>query len=555
MLETVTIKQLAPLAAIPVDSEIAIQGNDGPTGRFPVDQLAFPAFAAPDGASKVAYLAAVDGCLPRTVQSRMDDDVSLCNFLTEEQILDARAGIINDLTSEILAAIAHCNANNAALYVPDGKYGHTAIVVQPLLRSGLKIYGNWTSDYDPLESGSFFVQIGDGYGLTFDGESGPFYLRVEGVCFVGSALSNGGLQIVGRSSLEISRNGFIGYSNPAYPCAGLLITRNAEPFVGVIDICQNWFAYSNKGIIINQSITNVVNVIGNKFLDVKRCFVGEGNADGRAWNLLYNYFEGQADMEHAIYIDGHVLNLSIKYSYIEQNSLIINSAMIYLGQSAPGALYRSTVIAENFLQKELGSPGTSIIYATRSAGLKIENNTLAFGNQTDRFFVIISDSVEDSYIERANGQNGVEPYPILNQRTGRIYNRSHYSEEDRPANNLEIRGTGDAAGANTNTRGIALWSDRRGQITIDFDITLTTKSLTASGFAEIIGLPIANGPTPAIIGDIIATGLTTVFPIKGIIPANSQHIELIGNDGARFDFNTCFSDGDRIRGKAVYYSA
>lgn len=460
-----------------------------------------------------------------------------------------------DNTAGLKACAEYCIANGLTMYIPTGIYRHKAIALTPLIHSGLRVEGEWVGNYNPQDgkpSGSYLRQIDDGWGWLIDGDYGPFYLRFEGVCFWGTGAADGAVQVVGRSQFAFQRCGFIFYSKSAYPSACILITRNAEPFVGVVKIDDCIFAYSAKGILMNKSLTNVVNITGNTFIDVKSCIAGEYDFNGRTVNILSNYFEGSMSLESCVYFTGHVLTLNIMYSYVEQNSEAINSPLFNLTLATmPSEQFGCVTIAYNFIQKKLGQAGASLISAQYQRGLRITNNYVTEGNALDRWFAIVQ-GCPDSYIEFPSAPNGKTSYPIRNTDTGRYYLRSHYTNEDKVLATLALAGSGDADGANATTRNDCRYADRDGEITVDFDVTLTTKSGTASGFAELRGLPVPCGEQPGAVQIYQAAGMTGSDPISGVIEAGTQKIKLFNRNGQQFDFNGNMAAGTQLRGKAVY---
>ena len=73
-----------------------------------------------------AFTPAYTGAVSRTVQSKLQDVVSVFDFMTANQIADVKAGtLLIDVTDAINTAIAV----NKALYFPEGSYLHTGILI------------------------------------------------------------------------------------------------------------------------------------------------------------------------------------------------------------------------------------------------------------------------------------------------------------------------------------------------------------------------------------------------------------------------------------------
>ncbi len=93
-------------------------------------QLASTSTAAP-GASLIGYLPSGTSAQGRTVQSRLNDLVSVFNYMTPAQIADVRAGtLLVDVTAEIQAAIT--DVGNGSLFFPDGAYKISALLTSAL---------------------------------------------------------------------------------------------------------------------------------------------------------------------------------------------------------------------------------------------------------------------------------------------------------------------------------------------------------------------------------------------------------------------------------------
>lgn len=515
------------------------------SGSTEIGRAVTPAsMAGADGATRVGFRVAPSAPV-RTLAEKIAEFVSLKDF-------GAAGDDVADDTDAIVKAVEHCISTGDGLRVPKGRYCHQPLFFAPAIRQGLRIVGDWSYDHDPADTGSFFRQVGGSdYGWTFDGDSGPFYLSVEGIGFIGTNDSGGGVKIKGRSSIGFNRCGWFGYGRTSYPASALYLTRTDEDFVGVLAVNDSWFSRCAKGILIDKELSNAISITRSRFIDTARPVSIEAGGSCRALLVDDNVFEGTATLTTVVSVDGYVWNFSFTRNYIEQNTTTNNSPLIAIMRSTPGERSRSIAIEDNIIQKIMGVAGASIISLSEASGISVRRNTYTSGGDTDRYWCRLDASVERAQIDLPECPNGVTSHPILNTRLGRTFLRNHWSDEDRPAAALQIRGTGDA-NFNTTTRTAARYTDGPDAVTLDFDLTLSSKHNAASGFAEIAGLPIVNGHEPASVELFRVSGISNVAPISAILPAGAASIELYGADGSKFDFAANVTQGARLRGRVIY---
>lgn len=409
--------------------------------------------------------------------------------------------------------------------------------------------GDWAHDCYPGARGSFFVHDGAGPGVEFGGESGPFYLSIEGICFVGNPASQSGVRIVGRSSMSFSRCGWTHYYNVRGDGA-LHLTRAAQDFVGVISVSGCWFANGVRGVVIDRPLTNVINIDDTKFIDVSRCIDLVRDCSVRSLNIGRCHFESHNHLRCALGVDGTVYALNFTGNYIEQNSTQLNEPLIDIAKRRPGEISRGVVIEGNFIQKMLGAQKTAIIRLAEVQRVSVRSNVTSAGNADDRYWCVIAPGVVDAYIEPPATPNGVAPYPVLNMRTGRAYKRAHWSEEAKPLPQLRLGG--EARGVESATAALALFTDREGEVTVDFDLSATLRP-RPTGRLEIVGLPSANGQIPGAVTIHSATGFTdAALPLQGYVAPNERSIRLVARSGEEVRLDTHAAGALRIRGRAIY---
>jgi len=336
----------------------------------------------------------------------------------------ARGDGETDDTAALRDAIDRCLETGATLYVPSGHYRHSALHIAPKGRAGLRIVGEWAFDVDQATRGSFLVHDGIGPGLEFGGDGGPFPLDVEGICFVGNPMSEAGVRIVGRSSLHFRRCGWIKHSN-AEGMGALHLTRTSQDFVGLLLLSECWFAYGKKGVLIDQTLTNVINIHNCHFLDVDRCILIIKNASCRILNVRDSHFENSENLKNVIYIDGSVFSFNFTGNYIEQNSNTLNSPLIDIDRKETGDISRSLLIQGNFFQKALGTKYSSIIRLNEVSGVNISSNFSSSGGYIDRYWCWIGHSASNMIVELPSSPNGVISYPIFELNSQTSFNRDY----------------------------------------------------------------------------------------------------------------------------------
>ncbi len=245
-------------------------------------------------------------------------------------------------------------------------------------------------------------------------------------------------------------------------------------------------------------------------------------------------------------------------NYFESTTIPTNPAIALFVGPGPYANYHRVVhITDNYFQY-IPTNANGIIYIDHCLSAVIENSMCASGNDAAKYFVELGSDVEEVYVDKPSTPNGVATYPIFNAKTGLLYYRNMCSDQDLPVDTdsitgIQLKGTGDANGANTNTISSATYSIIDDIVTVQFDIALTTKSGTASGYAEIINLPVVNAGVEAPVTFYQVTGVATVTPLTGYVANGSDTVTMLaGSTGAQFDFNTYFSNGDRVKGVVSY---
>lgn len=329
-----------------------------------------------------------------------------------------------DDTAALHDAIERCIETGATLYVPSGSYRHRSLRIAPKGRAGLRIAGEWAFDVEEATRGSFLIHDGTGPGLELGGEGGPFPLDIEGICFVGNSISEAGVRIAGRSSLHFRRCGWIRYGNPK-GMGSLHLTRSNQDFVGLLSLDQCWFAYGEKGVLIDKPLTNVVNIHNCTFLDISQCIIIEKNSSSRVLNVRDCHFENSNFLKNVIFVDGSVFNLNFTGNYIEQNSESLNSPLIYIDRKGNGEISRGIIVEGNFFQKVLGKPNTSILYFNEVSGVRVSSNVTSSGGHLDRYWCLIGSSASDIHIDLPSSPNGVISYPIYDSQKRILLEKNH----------------------------------------------------------------------------------------------------------------------------------
>ena len=461
-------------------------------------------------------------------------------------------GVTND-TVAIENAIDYCLTTNHALYVPSGVYRHNEITITPAVRASLRIVGNTSYDFTPLTSGSIFQSLDNsGSSFVING-NGPFYMAMEGITFYGNLNLDAGIKTVARTNFSVKRCCFANYSTGS----GIELTLGAGTFNGAILVEDCRFSFCGNGIkITDEEPNNVFNIINNVFIDCGYGFIAGTTAnpvETRNVNIWRNAFENCTNTE--MYVEGTIKDWAIIGNYIEK---VTTTPIIYIKQALVG-FSGGCHISDNLFQAPL-TTDQAMIYVDNIKGLKVENNYCTSGNSIDRYFVYFGTNVTDSYVEKPSTPNGITMFPIYNLRTLTKTYRSTYSDENiaistNATTGIQLNGTGDAVGSNTTTVNLAVYTARQGIITVEFDLTLATKSGTASGFAEIINLPITNAGNPAAVVFYQATNIASAYPLSGVIDTNTNFIKIFANTGARIDFPSQFVVGTRVKGTVTYTTA
>jgi hypothetical protein len=462
-------------------------------------------------------------------------------------------GATNDTTA-IQNAIAYCLANNNSLYVPSGVYRHNQITITPAVRASLRIVGNTSYDFTPLTSGSIFQSLdSSGSSLIINGD-GPFYMAMEGITFYGNLNLSSGIKTVARTNFSVKRCCFANYSTGS----GIELTIGAGTFNGVTLVEDCKFSHCGNGIkILDQYPNNIFNIINNVFIDCGYGFIAGTSlspVETRNVNLWRNAFENCINTE--MYAEGTIKDWSIIGNYIEKTA---TTPIIYIKQSVIVGYNGGCHISDNLFQAPLTTNQT-MIYADNMRNLKVENNHCTTGNSTDRYFVYFGTQVTDSYVEKPSTPNGITMFPIYNSTTLTKTYRSTYSDENiaistNAVTGIQINGNTNAPGFNTTTVNLAVYTARQGIITVDFDLTLATENVGSAGFAEILNLPITNAGNPAAVTFYDSTGITSAYPISGVVDTNTNYIKIFANTGARIDFPSQFAVGTRLKGTVTYTSA
>ncbi len=125
----------------------------------------------------------------------------------------------NDSTAAIQAAIDEALAANKAVYIPTGTYLNTGLMISTDQRPSLHIFGDSAGDYQPGTTGSILKHSGTGYSLTIETPTPsthvPFPCRVEGLTFYGNNTCDGGINIIGKSSVCVEHCTFTYYTKSA----------------------------------------------------------------------------------------------------------------------------------------------------------------------------------------------------------------------------------------------------------------------------------------------------------------------------------------------------
>ena len=501
----------------------------------------------------VAYDPPFTGGVATNVQDKLAQYVSVKDF-------GAVGDGVTDDTAAIQAAIDAALSDNLAVYVPSGVYSHTGLSISTDLRPSFYFYGDSAGDYSPATTGSILKDVGSGYSLTIatptPNSHVPFPCRIEGLTFQSDGGQDGGILVVGKSSVCIEHCTFTGYTQAAAAC--LSYSTNGI-FEGVQKVSNCYFASSDIGVyFFTEYANNVITFDKNTFIDLNSGiqFGGGMAVQARNVNIVYNHFENV--LAYPIHAYGALWNCLIQGNYFENNATPASPAIaLFQGPGAYPQHHRNVHITDNFFQ-QVPANGNGQIYLDRVQNSLVENTSVANGGSAAKYFVLLGSDVSEVYVDKPTTPNGVTMYPIYNSKTGISYYRSMCSEEDLSVSTasvggIQIKGTGDAQGANINTVNSATYSIIDDVVTVQFDITLTTKSGSASGYAEIINLPIANAGTNAPVNFYQVIGVSTVTPLSGYVANGSTTITMLdGNTGSQFDFNTYFSDGDRVKGVVQY---
>ena len=504
-------------------------------------------------ASNVYYNEQGTGAVTRTLESKLQETISVLDF-------GADPTGTSDSTTAITNALNYSISLGKSLYFPAGVYNHTTITITTNNRPSFIMYGDSGGDWTLATTGSILNNTGSGYSFVFNTTSGaydPLPCYIETLTFKGNSTSAGGLDIIAHGQMHIEKCVFTGFTN------GNCINFNAGTnFEGVNRIFDCNFGISNVGIYwSSESYNNVFSIENCTFIQMYSG-LQFGNSiqycQSRNTNIWKNHFENCSS--YAISSYGSSWNISIIGNYFENNAANCPPMIAFF--DAPHVTFtephRCVHISDNFLQGIPFDTG-GLIYFKTGVGIKIENTMLAFGTTDPKYFAYLETGISNAYIEFPNLPNGITVANSYSARLSKYYNRTFNSNEDVAVPTtpfpMQVKGTGDDIGADVCTVNSATYTQFNGVVTVNFDITLNTKSGTANGFAQIVGLPVANGGNvaPVIMYDV--TGVTTVNPITGYVANNATTITLIGNNGSQFDFNTYVANGARFKGVVSYLTA
>lgn len=273
------IKQLAPLADIPVGAEVAVQGDSGPAGRLPLDQLVDPTIrpelAAGNG-SDIGYKQTGVDAVQRTVKSKLDDwfhirdvgDVGTpnddavflkaCNrALAENRICDLGSGEINLTSRQTITFPNPAVGPDATNFFARLRLYGEATINSPV--GALKLVGSsqqHTIDFQGMvfASGS----TGGGKAIEMDCSAYPFFAERTGPSRIlahfrgDDGVTNVNywskcVEAIDWSNIDFSGSTFDGASTPA----GIAIETRASAgqYVTVFDMARCRFRFLENAYI------------------------------------------------------------------------------------------------------------------------------------------------------------------------------------------------------------------------------------------------------------------------------------------------------------------
>lgn len=421
-------------------------------------------------------------------------------------------GITDDIVAIQLAVNAAMSANKR-LYFPQGTYLVSGtITVTNGSGAGLFMYGDTTSNFAVVPSGTTIKYTGNSNLFQVNGAASTVNLMVKNMTFLGSASAVNAIKVDAGWFVTIEDCVFKLFA--AVGASAISLTYTTGSFVGVTKITNSVFIGNVTHIYFDKPDTNVLIIDKCSFYDHTYAILNGDGVSGmvsRNVNIINCLFES-VNSAYDIYCYGGAQVWNIVNNYFEQNDAGVNSPRILFGSGASYPLNQSITITGNVFSKNLGTAASSMISVTGCNGLIVKSNWSAFptsGSVNDRFSVIAS-SVTNYEINPFSATSGATPYPAnINSSTqyaafenitgSKLYSGSleFPSVQIASANNntLDDFERGTWTGYNTY---VTLTNNQTGVFTkignlvyASFDITFPANSNT--NLAEILGTPYAIG--------------------------------------------------------------
>lgn len=321
---------------------------------------------------------------------------------------------VTDSTAAIQLAVNAAMAANKRLYFPQGTYVvSSTITVTNGSGAGLFMYGDTTSNFAVVPSGTTIKYTGTSNLFQINGSASTVNLMVKNMSFLGNANALNAIKVDAGWFVTVEDCVFKSFFETG--ASAIYLTYTTGSFVGVTRITNCSFIGNVTHIYFDKADTNVLIIDKCSFYDHTFAILNGDGVSGivsRNVNITNCLFES-ATSAYDIYCYGGAQVWNIVNNYFEQNNAAVSSPRILFGSGGLYPLNQSITITGNVFSKELGTVASSMISVSGCNGLIIKNNWSAFptsGSVNDRFSVIAT-SITNYEINPFTATSGATPYP------------------------------------------------------------------------------------------------------------------------------------------------